>query len=52
MTPTNTTPLKYTIDTPENRQFLSEIRNTLFPLADSFPHRAVVPITSAMMARR
>ena len=47
MITTNTTSLKYTIDTPENRQFLSEIRDTLFSFG-----RAVVPITSAMMARR
>ena len=51
MITTNTTSLKYTIGTPENRQFLSEIRDTLFSFGRQFPHRAVVPITSAMMAR-
>lgn len=30
-------PLKYTIDTPENRQFLSEIRDTLFSFGRQFP---------------
>lgn len=29
-------PLKYTIDTPENRQFLSEIRDTLFSFGRQF----------------
>ena len=30
-------PLKYTIDTPENRLFLSEIRDTLFSFGRQFP---------------
>lgn len=37
MITTNTTSLKYTIDTPENRQFLSEIRDTLFSFGRRFP---------------
>ena len=37
MITTNTTSLKYTIDTPENRQFLSEIRDTLFSFGRQFP---------------
>lgn len=37
MITTNTTSLKYTIDTPENRQFLSEIRDTLFSFGRHFP---------------
>lgn len=36
MITTNTTSLKYTIDTPENRQFLSEIRDTLFSFGRQF----------------
>lgn len=37
MITTNTTSLKYTIGTPENRQFLSEIRDTLFSFGRQFP---------------
>ena len=51
MITTNTTSLKYTIDTPENRQFLSEIRDTLFSFGRQFPSPGGGSYTSAMMAR-